>query len=244
MDGSRVLPPELQKISDDACAYVKAHKREIIARFAGEAFPTAERPVSIFMAGSPGAGKTEFSKLLVQDLGGTHGSNAIIRIDGDEIRDLLPGYTGANAFLFQRAISIGVSKLHDDVLKKRKNFILDGTFSHIIQARENVQRSLKAGREVLVVYLYQDPLVSWEFTKKREAAEGRNIPRDVFIERFFAARETVRRVKEEFGQRVDLWLIERNLETGQFITSPHITDIDSKVNIPYTKNQLMEILPL
>lgn len=238
------LPPELQKIADGACDYARTNKKLIIERFAGESFPSVEHPISIFMAGSPGAGKTEFSKSLIQSLQSEGQAEPIVRIDGDEIRGMLPGYAGSNSYLFQRAISIGVSKLHDYVLEKRKNFILDGTFSHIEKARENVQRSLKVGRRVIIVYVYQDPLISWKFTKKREAAEGRSIPRDKFIEQFFGAKEVVQVIKDEFGDQVNVWLIDRNLETNYIDIKDNIAQIDSHIQNQYAKKQLEDTLPL
>lgn len=241
---SSAIPSELQKIMDDACDYVKANKTEIIKKFAGDTFPSVEHPISIFMAGSPGAGKTEFSKSLIQTLRNQMQAEPIVRIDGDEIRGMLPGYEGSNSYLFQRAISIGVSKLHDYVLEKRKNFILDGTFSHIEKARENVQRSLKVGRRVIIVYMYQDPLISWEFTKKREAAEGRSIPRDKFIEQFFGAKEVVQTIKDEFGDQANIWLIDRNLETNYLDIKDNIAQIDNYIIIQYAKKQLEDTLPL
>jgi len=241
---SSFLPPELQKIANNACDYVRAHKKDIIEKFAGDTFPSVEYPISIFMAGSPGAGKTEFSKSLIQTLQSQMQAEPIVRIDGDEIRGTLPGYTGANSYLFQRAISIGVSKLHDYVLEKRKSFILDGTFSHIDKARENIRRSLKVGRKVIVVYVYQDPLISWRFTQKREAVEGRSIPKNVFIEQFFAAKEVAQAVKDEFGDQIEIWLIERNLEENYLKRNLNISKIDNHVTVQYSKKQLEDTLPL
>ena len=50
-------------------------------------------PVSVFMAGSPGAGKTEYSKNLIQILE-ENKKHKVIRIDGDELRQYIPGYSG------------------------------------------------------------------------------------------------------------------------------------------------------
>ncbi|HEY4500271.1 MAG TPA: zeta toxin family protein [Candidatus Paceibacterota bacterium] len=238
------FPPELQKIADNACDYVRSHKKEIIAKFAGDSFPSVEHPISIFMAGSPGAGKTEFSKSLIQTLQNQMQAEPIVRIDGDEIRGILPGYTGANSYLFQRAISIGVSKLHDHVLEKRKNFILDGTFSRIDKARENIIRSLKVSRKTIVVCVYQDPFLSWKFTQKREAVEGRSIPKNIFIEQFFAAKEVTQVVKDEFGDQIEVWLIERNLEENYLYSNLNINKIDNYITVQYSKKQLEDTLPL
>ena len=47
------------------------------------------------MAGSPGAGKTEYSKRFVDGVKKDTGAS-IVRIDGDEIREILPQYNGSN----------------------------------------------------------------------------------------------------------------------------------------------------
>jgi AAA+ superfamily predicted ATPase len=67
---------------DAALEYARAHKKTIAKRLANPVvYPPEECPVSIFMAGSPGAGKTETSKALIDEIGGT-----ILRIDPDELR--------------------------------------------------------------------------------------------------------------------------------------------------------------
>ena len=61
------------------------------------------------MAGSPGAGKTEASLELLKKFG----ESAVMRIDPDELRTYFSSYTGGNAWLFQRAVSVLVDKIHD-----------------------------------------------------------------------------------------------------------------------------------
>ena len=231
------LTAEQQKIANDACEYVKKHKKEIIERFAGDQFPSSSTPLSFFMAGSPGAGKTEFSKRLIANI-----NQPLIRIDGDEIRQMLPGYTGSNSFLFQHAISIGVSKLHDYALQKSKEFILDATFSDLARARENIKRSIAYSRSIVIIYIYQDPIIAWKFTQKREALEGRNIPKYAFLETFFSAKQVVQSIKDEFDEKVRLWLIEKNLETNEEKFKLNIDKIDSHLSIPYSREELERML--
>jgi hypothetical protein len=59
------------------------------------------------------------------------------------------------------------------------NAILDGTFAYE-RAMENIERSLKHGRRVVIYYLFQDPVAAWKFTQIREAKEGRRVPMEVF----------------------------------------------------------------
>lgn len=203
------MAPEERDLSDQAVRHVREHADEIVETIAGGIEPNVPNPVSYFMAGSPGAGKTEYSKRFLEDIPGNQGSQ-VARIDHDEIRLLIPGYDGTNAHVFQRAASLGVERLHDHVLKTGKNFVLDATMRDFDRAKENVERSLHRGRKVYVTYVYQDPLLAWEFTKAREAKEGRRITKDVFIEVFFGAKDTVNRIKAEFGDKVELWVIEKN----------------------------------
>ena len=96
-------------------------------------------PISIFMAGAPGAGKTEISIQLLNILDQDNMSEdlvkqakqhsvtnldpqkmkSILRIDADELRDHFKqcGYTGHNSHLFQKAVSKLVHKIHDKAFK-------------------------------------------------------------------------------------------------------------------------------
>ena len=136
-----------EKITDDAFKFIKAHKVELIEKFVqGNKPPADVLPTTVFMAGCPGAGKTEFSKRLIEKLG------AAVRIDADEIREFCPGYTGDNAHLFQKAASKGVNMLYDYVLLNKINAIMDGTFAYS-EAIQNIERSLKKGRTTEIMFV-------------------------------------------------------------------------------------------
>lgn len=235
-----VLPEELvlQKAAID---YLRTRRKEIQERFAGDhVCRSVENPVSYFMAGSPGAGKTEYSKRLVARLT-TDKSTGIARIDHDDIRDLFAGvgYNGTNAHVFQHPANLGVERVHDYALDHAKNFILDATMHNPDKARENIKRSLGLRRKVVIAYVYQDPLVAWDFTKKREALEGRHISKETFIRIFFEAKDAVNQVKQEFKTDVDLWLIEKNYtDISQERISLNIDQIDSYLKIGYSKEDL------
>lgn len=204
---------EEQKIAENAKQYIKRHKKDLIQKFADPSeYQGDELPVSVFMAGSPGAGKTEFSREIVDVLFNNSEKRQVVRIDADDIREILPGYNGANSYLFQSAVSIVVEKLHDYVLAKRQNFILDGTLSNFEKAKGNIQRSLNKRRSVFIFYVYQEPIVAWQFTQRREKKEGRHIPKEAFIEQFFGAKETVNKIKEHFGKQVIVYFVEKDLK--------------------------------
>ena len=225
----------------DALKWVRKNKAFLVQEFADPAvYPSEDMPFSFFMAGSPGAGKTEISKELIDIIG-----ESIVRIDADEIRNLFDGYTGANAVLFQRAASAGVNKLLDSVIKHRQSFVLDGTFHDCNRGLDNVNKSIDHDRAVVLVYVYQEPRVAWYFTQQREAREGRHVPREVFIERFVGSREAVNEVMRVHGKtkRVRLWAIEKDFTTKTFKTFERgIGIIDDKLFQRYTKTELERLI--
>ncbi len=230
-------------ISDDAKKYIKEYKKELCKKFASlEDYPPVENPSAYFMAGSPGAGKTEFSKSFIKELTEKEPKRRIVRIDADEVRDFIPYYDKTNAYRVQGAAALGVEKLLDCVLEKKQDFVLDATFADYEKARTNILRCVNKNRKVGIIYLYQDPIVAWQFTQKREALEGRKIPRDMFIKAFFEAYENVKKIKKEFGNQVELWLIVKNLEQGIEKTHFNIDNVDSYLKIDYTTQSLEEKL--
>ncbi|SQF98611.1 zeta toxin [Paucimonas lemoignei] len=192
-----------------AIEFAKKHRTEIARAIACKAkYPEEEVPISVFMAGSPGAGKTEVSKAFIALLQ-SYGSNAL-RIDPDDLRDHFPDYTGSNSALFQKAVSKIVERLVDLVLDQRQSFLLDGTLANLSVARRNIERSIKRGRQTQIVYVYQKPELAWRFVVAREVTEGRNIPCDEFVRQFFAAKSTVCSLKAEFGTLLQVDVIVKN----------------------------------
>lgn len=233
------------EIRSAAIEYAKKNKLHIARELTNPAiFEPDDKPVSVFMAGSPGAGKTEYSKVLVEILEKNR-ERHVVRIDGDSLRFRFPGYTGNNSHLFQGAVSLVVEKVHDLVLHNKQNFILDGTFSVFEKAVENIRRSLDKGRYVLIFYIYQKPEVAWRFTEAREAAEGRNIPKDAFIEQFIGARETVGKAKRTFGDAVDVFIVKKDFETNaveDLVELKTQEQIDEVIQERYSKEELSERL--
>jgi len=212
------------------------HARSIKKRFARKVtdksvYPSEGNPVSVFMAGSPGAGKTEASKALIERF-----DNQVIRIDADDYRDEFreQGYTGDNSWLFQPAVSVLVEKVHDYAIDQKQSFILDGTLTNYDKAKLNIERSIRKGRTVHILYVYQDPVRAWEFVRAREAVEGRMIPMQRFTEQYFEARDCVNRLKKHFGCniQVDLLIQDRDNRLSKY--RANIGGIDSHVVEKYT----------
>ncbi|ETU14696.1 zeta toxin family protein [Enterococcus faecalis EnGen0409] len=107
---------------DYSLQYAKENKKVLISSIT-DGKEKEEEKTAIFMAGSPGAGKTEAAQTL------TALNNNLCIIDADKFRVLFPGYVGNNSDEFQRGSALLVDAALDLVLKKGYSFILDGTFA-------------------------------------------------------------------------------------------------------------------
>ena len=229
------------RIEREAMEYARAEKKAIAKRLTDiSKFLPDRNPVSVFMAGSPGAGKTEASVELLKETDG----NAVIRIDPDELRGEFPGYTGANAWLFQKAVSILVDRIHDEALEQGQSFVLDGTLSHYDVAKRNIERSLKRKRRVQVLYVYQEPRLAWEFVQARESQEGRRIRPETFIDQYFAARDVVNRLKLEFGKHISVDLLLKNNDNSHRLYQAGIDQIDHHIPEKYSRADVEQMIKL
>ena len=228
---------EERKIAETALAYAKKHRTKISRRLTDRSiFAPEENPVSVFMAGSPGAGKTETSiELLAAE---AMNDKRVLRIDPDELRKELPGYNGSNSWLFQRAVTSIVERIHDLALKQQQSFLLDGTLSSFKVATKNIDRSLRKGRAVQILYVYQEPHQAWSFVLARETAEGRRILPTDFIRQYFDARDVVNKIKTQYGKAVQVDLLMKNNDGSQQFYRAGIDQIDNHVPEKYSAADL------
>lgn len=225
----------LRSRADD---YARMHAKSI-AEKAISGFVAEARPISIFMAGSPGAGKTEASKILLRNAGN------VVRIDTDELRDHFAecGYDGANSHLFQKGATRLVHAVHDLALKRKISFLLDGTFANGSVARQNIERSLKRDREVFIMFIYQSPQIAWDFVQRREEVEGRRIFADNFAQKFCASYAVVNKMKAEFGDKITLSLVIKNIDnTGNRFYHKNIQRIDDHIPERYSAEEILALI--
>lgn len=235
------MTPAEQRIWDEAIAFARSNKKAIGRRLTNkEQYPPEEEPVTVFMAGSPGAGKTEASIALVNLFADT----AILRIDPDELRNEFAAYTGGNSWLFQGGVSILVEKILDFAIEQRQSLLLDGTFSNLDVARKNVERSLKRGRFVQILYVYQNPVLAWGFVKAREEAEGRRIRPEHFVDQYFAARDVVNALKLEYGGDVHVDLLLKHIDNSGRLYKAGVDKIDYHIPEQYIRADLTAMLGL
>lgn len=227
-----------QNCIDKANKFANSNKKEIARKYTDVNKYTPEaHPVSVFMAGSPGAGKTESAKELIKKFSN---NNSILHIDPDDLRCEFEDYNGSNSSLFQAATSILVDKIHDLALKQKQSFVFDGTLSNLDKSTENIKRSLstKRNREVFIVYVYQDPIQAWKFVQGRAAKDGRVVPKEAFINQYFAARNNVNYIKKQFGKKVAVHLVVKNIDGTDFRYFENIDNIDSYIKEKYSEDKL------
>lgn len=229
-----------EEIIQRALEFARAHKKEIASRLTDtKQFPPDEIPISVFMAGSPGAGKTESARNLIARFSKDRG---ILHIDVDELRKEFKEYTGTNSSLFQGATSIIADRMHDSALDQKQSFVFDGTLTNMLRARENFARSLKRNRSVFIVYVYQDPLQAWRFVEARKLKDGRVVPIEAFVRQYFEARENVNKLKHEFVEKIQVDVIVKNLDGTDLGYFENVDVIDRHLAEKYSKETLQAIL--
>lgn len=225
-----------------AIDFAKSNKKLIAKRRTDKnIFLPEEYPISVFMAGSPGAGKTESARHLIERVAG---DNNILCIDADDLRNEFSSYNGKNSSWFQYPTSIIADKMQDLALVNSQSFVFDGTLTNFERAEENISRSLnpKYKRDVFIVYVYQDPIQAWKFVKEREKKDGRFVPEEAFVEQYFTARDNVNRLKQIFGGRIQVDLVVKNIDGTDFKYKENITLVDSHVKEIYSKDKLIEAI--
>jgi adenylylsulfate kinase-like enzyme len=241
--GDLDLSEDERRIRDAALDFARKNKKQRCAELTDpKVYAPDQHPVSVFMAGSPGAGKTETSKVLIAELEAKQPGSKILRIDADDLRCEFPSYNGRNSWLYQGAVSGWVSRLLDLAHDQRQSFLLDGTLSNHERARKNVRRCLDHERTVQVLYVYQDPILAWKFVQAREALEGRNIPPQRFIEQYFAARQVVNALKKEFGANIKVDLLFKPNDNTEKLYRAGIDQIDYHVPETYDPDTLSKML--
>lgn len=232
MDDKRIAEQAVR----DARKRKKTYAKSIVDHLTGEV-----RPVSVFMAGSPGAGKTETARSMRQMFEQQAGAG-FIHIDNDEMRKEFANYNGLNSPLFQKAATILVEAIHDRALRRNVSFIMDSTLASLDKAKSNIQRSLAKDRFVLIIFVYQPPKQAWELVQAREIVEGRRVPAEVFITQFIESQVTVTQLKQQFGNQIELMFVEKNTQTGHEAIYLDVSDIDALLSKKYTRSQLETII--
>ncbi|OGL31202.1 hypothetical protein A3F37_02420 [Candidatus Saccharibacteria bacterium RIFCSPHIGHO2_12_FULL_41_12] len=177
--------------------WAKKNRKKIAEKIisASGAVPV-DKPIAIFMAGIPGAGKTEF---LEQFLASS--PDPFVKIDLDTIVEYFENYSADKYYMYRDSANPIIEKTLDIVTEKKYNFALDGTFAHS-KGAHNIQRALNHGYFVGLFYIYQDPLVAWDITKAREIDTKRGIERKGFLKACEEVPNNVQKIIDDLGDKV------------------------------------------
>lgn len=182
----------------------KRNRAAVLAQFF-EDFPHTKVKIAFFMAGIPGAGKTEFAEWAIRE-----NSPALVPIEHDKLVEYIDGYAPENYYSYRKAGSTLVTDIFNACLKNGYAFIFDGTLSHTNGIR-NVRKALKAGYTVYIVYILQDAQVAWELTKARELVKKRSIEKQGFLETCTKINKSLQNIFHAFKDRdnFNFWLIDK-----------------------------------
>lgn len=216
----------------DPKKWVKANKKVLVTKIIGNMTPPTgnSKPVAVFAAGIPGAGKTEFLDRLLADVAN------IVRIDLDEIVQLFDGYKPEEYYKYREAADILVDETVIYCRQKRLDFVLDGTFGSKY-AIKNVESALKR-HDVVIFYVWKDPLLAWQHTKDRELVTKRGILKEGFLESCINVPKNIKYIHDNMGAQVTINLIKKDLGTDKFILTNDTNEIDDVLNISYNKDDL------
>lgn len=209
----------------------KVIAEKIIRETRGSAKPSGA-PIALFMAGIPGAGKTEFLDRFI----GVAPQDVFVRIDLDTIVTKIQGYSPEKYYDFRGAANPILERVLDKALKKGLNFALDGTFAHK-NAVSNIGRALDHGFMVVLFYIYQDPKVAWEVTKAREKVTKRGVESEGFIHTCVEVPKNVQKALDTYAGRLSAVGVIKN-DLNEYTFKRNITNIDEITPVMYTEDEL------
>jgi len=194
----------MKNIEQKAIDYLNDNKQVFLEQYTYGIVPIDDKSV-IFTAGMSGVGKTEFADYLKEQ------TKNLLHIDTDEIRKFFQpiGYNGQNSDAFQKVASRGFNELFSYAMKKSYSMILDSNLASASQAQQNIERLLKRGYNIQIVYFYNNPEVCFQYATEREVVTHRRVPRDVFIRSNDNSFKTVIEIKSLFKEKVILNFIDR-----------------------------------
>ena len=197
--------------SDEIKKWVKdkTNQDEIVKQFFKQ-HPPQKKKLAFFMAGVPGAGKTEFAENTINSV-----SPKLVPIEHDKLVEYIKGYKPEDYYKFRTAGSILVTRILDECLKSGYSFIFDGTLSHE-KGYRNIQKALKKDYFVQVVYIIQEAKIAWSFTKDRELKTKRSIEKQGFINTCEKINESLLDIFKKFKGHAGfgLWIFNKNGEAG------------------------------
>jgi predicted ABC-type ATPase len=219
----------------------KKNQQKVIYAITGES-PRKDK-LAYFMAGIPGAGKTEFAK----GLQGSPEGNFVV-IEHDKLVEFIDTYSPENYYTYRKAGSRLVTPLFKFCLENGISFIFDGTLSHD-NGYKNVKKALDHGFSVIVLYIHQDVVSAWNLTKDRETVKKRGIEKTGFIDTCKKINTNLKKIFTSFANNANFafWIVQKHGEPGlenatttlyDYMSSTTKQDVESILNEEYNISEL------
>jgi predicted ABC-type ATPase len=209
-------------------AKTRANQDRVVHSFFDDNKPKENR-VAFFMAGVPGAGKTEFTERTILEA-----SPDLVSVEHDKLVEYIDGYTPETYYNYRKAGSVLVTRVFDECLKNGYAFVFDGTLSHENGIR-NIRKCLQKKYKVIVIYLVQDAVKAWELTQARETVKKRSIEREGFIETCNKINANLTNIFNELKDHKDFsfWLIDKQGEPDMKRATAiiHSSELDKSLEI-------------
>jgi len=188
----------------------KENRKKLCRDFLSKKEVKKWQKIALFMAGSPGAGKTEFIRRLLSD----DQKVWYYILDLDEIRSWMPWYKWKYAEKYtQWAIKI-LEMLIDDCIHNEYPFVLDGTFTSTKAMERNIERLINKSYKIGVFYIHTVPELAWLYTLYRWKDEWRLIPVSRFIRDYYLAPENICLFWEKYHEAIDIYIVNKKYEDG------------------------------
>ncbi|HQI17451.1 MAG TPA: zeta toxin family protein [Bacillota bacterium] len=185
-----------------------------------------ERPVAVLIGGGTASGKTTLRKTIVKEDMYKMGMNAVIA-DPDKIKKYIPEYQflkqlfpdQAEGLVHKESVDI-CELLVKQLIKKRRNFIYEGTMARTGKYRRLIQE-LKSKNYKIYLYVADVPLnIAKARADKRGRITGRKIPHHIIENTHRIVPITVEKIKE----MVDNYYIFDNRAEPALIASRYYID--------------------
>jgi predicted ABC-type ATPase len=222
-------------MEDRYLKWAKFNRKRIVKAYLTRfEYPSSEHPSIIFMAGLPGAGKTEFASRLLPQL-----DNKMLHIDLDEIAENIKEYNPKIAHLFRPGANIILERLYDQSIKKRIDILMDGTLGHD-KALENIERAiLHYNYTARIYFILQDPIKAWEVTQLREKVEFRSIDAEGFAISYYKMLDNLNKLQQKFGDKISISVVIKRPNNSFKEINDNVSNISYYTDPTLTYNELL-----
>jgi predicted ABC-type ATPase len=153
---------------------------------------------AVFMAGSPGSGKSTVRSELFGGLG-------LKVVDADEIRGAYLKMGKAGDY---DVFGDVVRRQRQSYMDQRLGIIMDTTAWWLPGVRSTTEQLRELGYDVGMVHVFTPLHVALERVRRRAAATGREVPEDEVVKRFEGLKHNIGQYTEMFGD--NYWFVDNS----------------------------------